>query len=177
MKRISIIIAILSFPAFLLAQETPLSSFYSEYVSEPGFETTEILPGSTGFEWEKNVDSEHIKDMVKDIESVRILEYKGEGKYSTDKLWKKMASAIDEDIYTEVVNINSDDTQAAVYILKGPSGTYREVALLAREQSEITLVTVTGIIDFKEIFSPETMESLRGLSRYYRNGKDGCEVK
>lgn len=177
MKTFITIIFIALVPGYLLAQDTPLSSLYSKYVSEPGFETTEILPGTTGFEWEQQVDSEHIKDMVKDIESVRILEYKGEGKYSQEKLWKKMASALEDDMYTQVVNVNADDVHAGVYLLKGTAGTYREVALIAREKEGITLVTVTGNIDFKKIFSPGTLESLHELGKYHMKGQHDCEVK
>jgi hypothetical protein len=177
MKKLIALIAIIGMPVILLAQATPLSSFYSKYVSELGFETTEILPGSTSYDWEKNIDAEHVKDMVKDIESIRILEYKGEGKYTTEKLWKKMSAAVEDDLYTEVVNVDAEDMQAALYLLKGSSGTYKEVALLAFEKEEVTLITVTGDIDFKEIFSPETMQSLRELGKYYMDGKDGCEVK
>jgi hypothetical protein len=176
MKKLIILITIFVLPGFLFAQETPLSSLYSQYVSEPGFETTEILPGSTGFEWEQQVTSDHIKDMVKDIESVRILEYKGEGKYSTEKLWKKMSAAANGGNYTEVVTVSGDSEQASVYMLKESDGIYKEIALMAKESDGITLVTVTGNIDFRKIFSPETMESLRELSGYM-SGKGECEVK
>jgi hypothetical protein len=47
---------------------------------------------------------------------------------------------------------------------------------MAKESDGITLVTVTGNIDFRKIFSPETMESLRELSGYM-SGKGECEVK
>lgn len=176
MKKFIILITIFLVPVYMWAQDTPLSSLYSKYVSEPGFETTEILPGSTGFEWEQNIHSEHIKDMVKDIESIRILEYKGEGKFSTEKLWKKMSAAASGGDYTEVVNVSGDDKQASVYMLKESEGLFREIALMAKQDDGITLITVTGDIDVKKIFSPETMESLRELSGYMR-GKGDCEVK
>ena len=177
MKKLIAIFAVVIFPGFAIAQETPLSSLYTKFVSEPGFETTEILPGSTSYDWEESIESGHIKDMIKDIESVRILEYKGEGKYNPDKLWKKMTSAVDNGMYTEVVNVGSDKEKAVVYMLKESNGVFREIALIARDDDGITMVTVTGNIDLKKIFSPETMESLHGLGKYYMKDHRECGVK
>ena len=177
MKNLISILAIVLFPALLLAQQTPLSALYSKYASEPGFETTEIMPGSTSYEWEKNIGAENIKEMIKDIESIRILEYKGEGHSAADKLWKKMSAAATEDAYIEVVNVSGDKEQARLYMLKESGGVYREIALIAREADEVTMITVTGNIDMNKIFSPETMQSLRELGNYYRKDKGECEVR
>jgi hypothetical protein len=177
MKKLLVILSLSIAPALLLAQATPLSDLYTAYVSEPGFETTEMRPGSTSFEWEKNLESQNIKDMIKDIESVRVLEYDGSGKISQDKLWKKMTSAAIDGSYTEVMSMKGDGEQAALFMMKKPDGAYSEIALMAKEEDEIILVTVTGNIDFGKIFSPETMKSLRELGDYYMQGKGECEVK
>jgi hypothetical protein len=177
MKKIIIILSLVVLPGFLLAQSTPFSDIYTTYVSEQGFETTEMMPGSTSFEWENNLDAQNIKDMIKDIESVRVLEYDGSGKISRDKLWKKLTSASQEGNYTEVMSMKGDEQEAALYMMKRSDGIYSEIALIAKEKDEIVMVTITGNIDFGKMFSPETMKSLRELGDYYMKGKGGCEVK
>ncbi len=72
-------------PVILTAQNTPLSSLYDRYASEPGFETTEILPGSMSFEWEKTAENDQVKEMMQNIESIRILKYKSEKEMLTRK--------------------------------------------------------------------------------------------
>jgi len=67
MKKLIIIIVVAFVPVILLAQSTPLSSLYDRYVSEPGFETTEILPGSMSFDWEKTMDNAQVKEIMQNI--------------------------------------------------------------------------------------------------------------
>ena len=175
MKKLIVVIIIAFVPGFLLAQNTPLSSLYDQYVSTPGFETTEILPGSMSFEWEKNMDNDMIKEWMQDIESVRILKYKnGEGKMDPDKLWKKMSKSAGDEQYTEIVTVNSDNTQVHMYMIKGPAGNTRELAMLEKDKDGIMMLTVTGNMDFSAMFSPESMQSLREMGEYYMHNKGEC---
>jgi hypothetical protein len=175
MKK-QIVIMILAFlPVLLLAQNTPLSALYDKYVSKPGFESTEILPGSMSFEWEKDMNTNSIKEMLKDIKSIRILKYKeNEDKNEQEKLWKKIQKAAGDDQYIEVVNVNAENTRANMYIMKGPSGKTMEVDLVVKEAKGITIVTVSGDIDFSTIFNTENMKGLREMAEYYMHNKEAC---
>jgi hypothetical protein len=165
-------------PSFLLAQGTPLSSLYDRYVSEAGFETTEILPGSMSFEWEKTSDNASIREMMQNIESIRILKYKaGSGSIDLDKLWNKMRKTAGDDQYTEVVTVNSDKVQVNIFMMKGPGGNTREVALLEKDENGVMMVAVTGNMDFSSLFSPENMQSLREMGEYYLQHKTECTTE
>ncbi len=177
MKKIIVLFAMIALPGLMFAQETPLSSVYFNYADEPGFEATEIRPGSEGSEWEQKISSDHFRDLVNDITSIRILEYKGEGKVRPAKIWKKMSTAAGSGNYTEIVNFSGDDEQALVYISRESAGIYSEIALMAREENDLVLITVTGNIDLEKIFSPETMKSLRELGKHHMKGKGECEVR
>ena len=176
MKKLIVIMIAVFVPAFLLAQNTPLSSLYDRYVSEPGFETTEILPGSMSFEWEKSVDNVQVKEMMQNIESIRILKYKaGTGNADQDKLWKKIQKTAGDSQYIEVVTVNAENTQVNIYMIKGTAGNTREVALLERDENGIMVLTVTGNMDFSAMFSPENMQSLREMGEYYMQNKGDCK--
>ena len=176
MKKLIVLIIGSFIPAFLLAQTTPLSALYDRYVSKPGFETTEILPGSMSFEWEKNVDNSTFKEMMQNIESIRILKYKAtEENNEQEKLWKKIEKASSEEQYKEVVTVNAENTSAKIFMLKEPAGNTREVALIAKNEEGITVMTVTGNMDFSAMFSVENMKHIREMAEYYMKNKGECK--
>jgi hypothetical protein len=176
MKKILVIMMAAFIPAFLLAQNTPLSALYDRYASKPGFETTEILPGSMSFEWEKTMDNSTIKEIMQNIESIRILKYKAVAENTEqEKFWKKMQKAAGDDQYKEVVNVNAENTRVNIFMMKEPAGNTREVALIAKNEEGITMVTVTGNIDFSAIFNKDNMESLREMAEYYMKNKGECK--
>jgi len=175
MKKLIVIMIAALLPAFLQAQNTPLSSLYDRYLSEPGFESTEILPGSMSFDWEKTVDNVPIKEMMQHIESIRILKYKTDkGKADQDKLWKKMQKTAGDEQYTEVVTVNAEKARVNIYIIKGQAGNTREIAMLERDENGIMMVTVTGNMDFSAMFSRENLQSLREVGEYYMHNKGDC---
>lgn len=176
MKKLIIVMIAAFMPVILTAQNTPLSSLYDRYASEPGFETTEILPGSMSFDWEKTAENAQVKEMMQNIESIRILKCKSEKTNAdVDKLWKKMQKTAANEQYTEVVTVNADKVRVNMFMMKGPDGITREIAMLERDEKGIMMVTVTGNMDFSEMFSPESMKSLREMGEYYLQNKGGCK--
>ena len=175
MKKLIFIMIVAFVPALLLAQGTPLSSLYDRYVSEPGFTTTEVLPGSMSFDWEKTMDNGQVKEMLQDIESIRILKYKSDdGINDLDKIWKKMQKAASDDLYTEVVNVNAEDVTVNIYIIKGLEGNTREIALMVKNKEGVMMATITGNMDFSKIFSADNMQSLREMGEYFMHNKGEC---
>ena len=176
MKKLIVIMIAAFLPVILTAQNTPLSSLYDRYASEPGFETTEILPGSMSFDWEKTADNVQVKEMMQNIESIRILKFKSEKTTADqDKLWKKMQKTAADEQYTEVVTVNADKVRVNMFMMKGPDGkNTREIAMLERDENGIMLVTVTGNMDFSKMFSPENIKSLSEMGEYYLQNKGGC---
>lgn len=175
MKKLIVIMIVALAPAILMAQNTPLSSLYDRYVSDPGFETTEILPGSMSFDWEKNMENAQVKEIMQQIEKIRILRYAAEGaNQDQDKIWKKMQKAADNELYTEVITVNAENIYARMYMIKGQAGNTREVAMLAKSKEGIMMVTITGDMDFSAMFSPDHLQSLREMGEYYLQNKSEC---
>jgi hypothetical protein len=176
MKKLIVLMIVAFVPALLPAQNTPLSSLYDRYVSDPGFETTEIMPGSMSFDWEKDADNVQLKEMMQNIESIRILKYKADaGKIDLDKLWKKMQKTAGDDQYIEVVTVNAEKIRANIYMIKGPENNTKEVAMLERDENGIMLLTVTGKMDFSAMFSPENRKALHEMGEYYLQNKGDCK--
>jgi hypothetical protein len=173
-KLIVLMIAII--PVFVMAQGTPISALYDKYSSKPGYETTEILPASMSFDWEKSMDNNTVRDMMKSIESIKILKCKeGSSAAEQSKLWKKMQKAAGEADYKEVVSVSAEKMQMNVYMLKTSAGNTREVAMLSKGENGVTMVAVTGDMDFSSLFSAENMKSLREMAEYYMHSKGNCK--
>ncbi len=83
-------------------------------------------------------------------------------------------TAADEQ-YTEVVTVNAEKVRVNMFMMKGPDGNTREIAMLERDENGIMMVTVTGNMDFSEMFSPESMKSLREMGEYYLQNKGDCK--
>jgi hypothetical protein len=178
MKKLIVLMMMAYVPVFLQAQGTPLSSLYDKYVAEPGFETTEILPGSVSFDWEKSIENTPVKEMMQNITSIRILKYKSDkGSTDQEKLWRKMQKTAGDKLYTEVMTIFADKVQVYIYYIKGPEGKTRELAMLERDNNGIMMLTVTGDMDFSGMFSAENMQSLREAGKYFLENKSGCSAK
>jgi len=175
MKKLTLIILVAVLPVFAMAQKTPFTQLYDKYVSEPGIQTTQILPGSTSFEWEKTADNTAIREMLNSIESIRIMKIQSDStKVSPEKIWKNMQKAASEDAYREILTISADKVQMRMLMLRGEEGRTREVALIAREGDGVFMMTMTGNMDFSSIFSPENMKNFREIGEYYLENHSGC---
>jgi hypothetical protein len=175
MKNLIVILAGLMLPLFLSAQDTPLSALYKNFAGEPGFSTTEILPGSTSFEWEKEMDAGRIKELMKSIESIRIVNCNGdEANSKQEKAWKKMEKAASDERYVNIMNVKSDDDEVYLYRMAGESGKTRELALLVKYDNGVMLLTMTGDMDMSAIFSKDNMEAFLEMGKCFKDKKAEC---
>jgi hypothetical protein len=175
MKMLLVIMIAVLVPSFIIAQDTPLSSLYDKYSGEPGFKTSEIMPGSMSFAWEAEAEHPEVKEMMKDIEKIRLIRYNAENSQaSQEKIWKKIQKSASDEQYIEVMTINADDVQARLLMIRGTSGNTREVALVERDKNGIMLITVTGNMNFSEMFSAENMQNIRKMAEHFIHEKGGC---
>lgn len=175
MKKLIILFLIAVVPVILNAQKTPFTSLFDRYVTDPGFNSFQILPGSTSFEWEKSIDNEQLMEMMKNIESVRFLKAKADStRVSMDKIWKNMLKASTGDNYREVLTVNADKVQLKMFMLKGNDGITHEMAIIGRSNDGIMMMTMEGKLDFSSFFSPENLKSLKEVGEYYLQNHPGC---
>jgi hypothetical protein len=176
MKKLVFIMIIGLSPLFLLAQGTPLSSLYDKYATDPDFNTTEIKPGSMNFDWEKSMDNAALKDILKDIQSIRFLKSDDDmGRNAQNKLWKKILKTASDSVYMELASVNADDVKMKIYIMKGSEGVTREVALLVKEEDGVILGTMTGNMNFSALFSHENLEQMREMAEHFMQMKSACK--
>lgn len=176
MKKQIVLMVFALLPVFLLAQNSPLTALFEKYADKPGFESSEIIPGSMSFEWEKTMKIDAVKEMLKEIQGIRILKYKASAANNEEaKIWKKIQKAAGEEPYQEVVKVNADSVMVNIYLVQEPGGITKEIALIAKDKKGITMVTVNGNIDFATLFSKENMHSLREMAEYYMHNKGVCK--
>jgi hypothetical protein len=175
MKKQIVLMVFAFLPVFLLAQNSPLTALFEKYADKPGFESSEIIPGSMSFEWEKTMKIDAIREMLKEIQGVRILKYKAAANNNEEaKIWRKIQKTTGKEPYKEVVKVNADSVMVSIYLVQDASGFTKELALMAKDMKGITLVTVNGNIDFATLFSKDNMHSLREMVEYYMHNKEAC---
>jgi hypothetical protein len=175
MKKLIFIWIAAFFPVFLVAQDTPLSSLYDRYDNRAGFTASEIMPGILSVDQEVSAQLPMIGEMMKDIEKIRVLRYEpGQDIAAQDKFWKKMQKAAAGGGYIEVVSVNSDGEHFSILRMKGATGNTREIALIAKDDDSIMLVTVTGDMDFSEMLSADNMKGLCEMGEHFMHEKGGC---
>jgi len=175
MKNLIIILMTVMFPVVILAQETPLSSIYNQYNGKQGYSTSEILPGAMSFSWEKDVDITQVREMLKSINTIRIVKLNPESdKGNQEKLWKKVQKAASEDQYIEMINVSADNVMVRMYALKGDGNVTREVALAVKDDDGMMLATMTGNMDFTRLFTKENMLAFRELGEQLMELKGTC---
>lgn len=175
MKKQIVLMVLALLPVVLLAQNSPLKALFEKYANKPGFESSEIIPGSMGSEWEKTVKIDAVKEMLKEIQGVRILRYKTSPATKEEmKVWKKINKTVGKEPYKEVVKVNADSIMARIYLVQGTDGITKEIALIAKDKKGITMVTVNGNIDFATLFSKENMHSLHEMASYLMHNKGMC---
>jgi hypothetical protein len=179
MRKLIIILISAFLPAILFAQDTPLTSLYDSFAGNRGFKATEILPGSTSFKWEKDMESGQVKELMQDIESIRVLQFKNKdvNKNKVEKTWKKMVDAASDGMYTEIISVHADDVTVYFYIIKGIEGTTNEVAMLEKDESGAMMVTMSGHMDFSAMFKHENMQAMREIGEYFMEHKSDCKDK
>lgn len=176
MKKQMVLIVIALLPVCLLAQNSPLTALFEKYADKPGFESSEIIPGSMSFEWEKTVKIDAVKEMLKEIQGIRVLKYDGSAEKEEAKIWKKIQKTAGKDPYKEVAKVNADSVMVSLYLVQDASGITKELALMAKDKKDITLVTVTGNMDFSKLFSRENMHSLHEMAEYFMHNKGMCRA-
>lgn len=176
MKRIALFIMVACFPVILAAQDSPFSALIDRYSGNPGFESSVILPNSTSFEWEKEVDNSSVKEMMKGIEEISVLKYQAEGNRDvSEKFWKNIQKAASDQTYTELMNVNAEDVQVRICMIKGDGGTTKEVALAVNDKDRIILITMNGTMDFSSMFSQENLKGLSEMGAYFIENKGECD--
>jgi hypothetical protein len=176
MKKQIVLMVFAFLPLFLLAQNSPLTALFEKYADKPGFESSEIIPGSMNFEWEKTMKIDAVKEMLKEIQGVRILKYKAVANNNEEaKIWRKIQKTAGKEPYKEVAKVNADSVMVSLYLVQDDTGITKELALIAKDKKGVTLMTVNGNIDFAKLFSRENMHSLHEMAEYFMHNKGMCK--
>lgn len=172
MKKLLIMLAGVILPLAFFAQDTPLSSVFDKYADKSGFETQEIIPSQTSMEWEKDTETNALRQIMNKISSVRIINSK-EGKNSSRKsMRKEISDAVEKADYIDLMTVKSDNESIRLFALKVDSRSIREFALFIDGDEEVMLITVTGDIDMSLIDLGEVMGDMKKLGKEYKGEKE-----
>lgn len=178
MKKLLIFIVVTLAPFIILAQETPLASLYSDFSSKSGYQSMQIKPGAMNLNWEKSEDFPLFGDMMKNIESISILQDEtGSGFLSGDKLWKKVRKIAADERYTELACANGDEMSIRMFMMKSEENVVKEAAFCVKKDDKVILIAVSGNMDFSEMFNAENMQAMREMGEFFMEHKGSCRHK
>jgi hypothetical protein len=178
MKKLIVIILTAFIPVLLAAQNSPLSVLYDKYESKPGYHTFKIRPGLMSFVWEKNMETGPVKEMMRTIESIRILKSKSESTRCGRKiLWRRMQKAASDDLSNEVVSVNAGDVSLRVYMINQTEEKMKEVTMAVKYDEGIILATILGKTNFSSLINHDNMESIIKMVEYFMEHEGKCMLE
>lgn len=158
-KLIFIILAGISLSGF--AQRSPVDKFLKKYDFEQGITINEMKPGSPEFAEELKVKGEAIDKLLEKVEKLTIVKGDSASNPLARKTFFDEASAVlKNDMYTNIVHVNSDGEKICIYLSHHKSGNIREVVFLLLEEDNMLMMNVTADLDMSQLGLNEILECL-----------------
>ena len=159
MKKIKMLIIVLSLPLVLFAQKNAADKFFDKYADKDGFTTITVNRGLLNFVSELDEDMESRK-LLKSIESVKILTTKYE--HSGLNFYEEIVKNLPEDQYEELITVKNADEQVKILISE-ENGIIQELLVITGGDDENALIIIRGNIELNKISDLSSSLDFDGL--------------
>ena len=157
---ISILLAVFTITAF--AQRSPLGKVIDKYSGKEGISVQEIDLKSEEFTSQFKVEGEEIEAALAQLEVLKIINCE-KGSASFDKFYGKTSKALQDEAYSELMKVNSDDGEdVALYSMQLENGLVEEFVLMVKEDSGLMMIYVKGEIPMEDIGMNEVLKAFSG---------------
>ncbi len=163
MKKLLIYLSFLVLPLWTMAQETPIGKLFDKYSSDPDYGSIDIKANATSFAWEKDLENTELKDMLQEIDAIRIL-HSSKSKVNAEKFLNKVYKTYSKEAYTELATVSGiHGGSVKMYMLKGDDNMIREFSLAGMKGDNVFLLSVSGNMDMNKLLSKDMMKALGQL--------------
>ena len=166
MKKNVLIALALTVSGTLFAQNKQVDQFFSKYEGKPGY--TSVMVSEKLFELVASAAPEseaEIKDMVGDLQGIRVLVYEQEDAATRSaELYKEASSAISFDSYEELLTVFDEGEKVRLMVKQDPAN--KEIInelLILVSGDEFVLVDIFGKIDLNKISKLADNLDIEGL--------------
>lgn len=173
-----LLVTLFTVPLLALGQ-SPIEKLYQKYAGEDCFTTVNI--SSEMFSMFSNIETsgndEEFKDfqeMVKGIDGLKILSYEPDGDCKKVDFLADIKKLYDLDSYSELMVVKEKNEEVK-FLVKKDNGNISELLMIAVESDEITLLSMTGILDMKYISKLSKTMHLDGMDNLQKIDEDRDE--
>ena len=159
MKKYLIYLVLFMVPVWTFAQETALTKIFDKYASDPDFGSIDINVNATSFSWEKQIENTELQDMVKEINTIRII-HTNNADAKPEKFIGRIWKTLERGDYTELASVNSvKGVNMRIFMLKGEGNIVREFAMAGTKDNHAFLFSISGNMDMQKLLSKDMIKA------------------
>jgi len=150
MKRVVLLILIVAFPAFIMAQNSAVDKLFAKYQGKKGITTVNISPEL--FQMVNAMGIEEIEDQdfpLDKVKSVKILTIEDDEGYEGVNFYEEIKKDLDVDDFEEVMTVN-DGGEVVRMWMKVDKKAVSEFLLIVGGDDNV-LIYITGNFDMNDV--------------------------
>jgi hypothetical protein len=150
MKRVVLLILIVAFPAFIMAQNSAVDKLFAKYQGKKGITTVNISPEL--FQMVNAMGIEEIEDQdfpLDKVKSVKILTIEDDEGYEGVNFYEEIKKDLDVDDFEEVMTVN-DGGEVVRMWMKVDKKAVSEFLLIVGGDDNV-LIYITGNFDLNDV--------------------------
>ncbi|MDZ4702775.1 MAG: DUF4252 domain-containing protein [Saprospiraceae bacterium] len=153
---LTVLLLTLALTTTLSAQDNAIDKYFSQYVEDDHFSVIYISPKMfqmigdieiNELDFEGDEDAVVLKDIAKDIKSLRILTTEA----TPDKFYKEFKAKINTSKYEVLMTVKEKDGGNLEFLAKGSNGETIDELLLLSYDDEFVLISFTGKINLSKV--------------------------
>ena len=151
MKKLLLIVAVI-LPAVLFAQKTPVDKLFEKYANQKGFTTVNISGKLLGFASQLDTGDQATTDLLSSLSGVRVLSVEDSDLNKNINFYEELEKdgAFKNKDYEVLMEVTDDDEVVRFLAKDAGNGKISDL-LLVVGGDENTLISITGVIDPKNI--------------------------
>lgn len=175
MKKIIIVMALITTGTAAFAQGEAVTKFFDKYAGDESF-TTQATISSKMFSLFTNMDAttpedKEVIDAISKIKGLRVLgkdKTNGARTYYTEAL-----SVVNKNKYDELMSVRDKDKDMKFYIKETAPGKVGEFVMLVGSNSEFMIISLFGEIDLKQVSKIGRKLNVGGLDKFEKMHEKG----
>jgi len=174
MKKISLLLVLISFASLAFAQDDAISKFFSKYENDENF--THVTITSRMFGLFANLDAEdeedkELLDAVSKVKGLKIITKDDIDKNEAVKLYNEAFKLIPAKEYDELMSVRDSETNMK-FLIQEENNIITELLMVMHGDSEFFLLSLIGDIDLKQISRLSKSMSIDGFEHLKNLDKD-----
>lgn len=174
MKKIIIVLALITAATGAFAQGEAVTKFFDKYATDESF-TTQATISSKMFGLFVNMEatSQEDKEVLEAITKLKGLRILGKDKAGARAYYTEALGVVSKNKYDELMSVRDKDKDMKFYIKETSPGKVSEFVMLIGSNTEFMIISLFGEIDLKQISKIGRRMNVGGLEKLEKMGTKG----